>query len=296
MKRRLSSSGCTCRKARSPWRSATRWPLAPRYCSTATGLPSRVTSKRELRTRRRRGSRPRSGARAGRRRPRSRRARAARASARCRRRRGRRPACAPCRPPRSRRRRGRSRRRAASPGPTRSRRRAWVGCRCWKPVMSRRTTMKCMRLVCSTSKSRTVLPRRSTTRKASSNGLPGVAVLLREPERQAVVADREPADGLRGHLRAGAHLAHRGLAGLAWRSACRGGRRWRCPRTRRRRRSARGRPRTRRAWPRCSCRHRVVAGLVDGRDDGATIDAGAGDARRACCRGRPRRWRRRRPA
>ena len=43
----------------------------------------------------------------------------------------------------------------------------WVGCRCWKPVMSRRTTMRCMRLVCSTSKSRTVRPSRSTIRKAS---------------------------------------------------------------------------------------------------------------------------------
>ena len=43
--------------------------------------------------------------------------------------------------------------------------------------MSRRTTMKCMRLVCSTSKSRTVRPPRSTMRKASANGSPGVAVV-----------------------------------------------------------------------------------------------------------------------
>src|SRR5215217_3732515 len=43
--------------------------------------------------------------------------------------------------------------------------------------MSRRTTMKCMRRVCSTSKSRTVRPRRSAMRKARSRRRPGVAVV-----------------------------------------------------------------------------------------------------------------------
>ena len=74
---------------------------------------------------------------------------------------------------RSRRRRGRRRRRASVSGTVHVPSARCVGCRCWKPVMSRRTTIRCMRFVCSTSKSRTVRPRRSAIRKARSMRSPG---------------------------------------------------------------------------------------------------------------------------
>ena len=165
-------------------------------------------------------------------------------------------------------------------GPTSVPSARWVGCRCWKPVMSRRTTMKCMRLVCSTSKSRTVCaaavddPERQLEAPARRRGPP------RELEREAVVADRQ--------------AAHRHRSPSVHRRPCRAGfslprardgRRAGCRRTRRRRTRAPARRRSRRASRAGSRGHRVVAGLVDGGDQRRVVER-----RRRCgrawCRGR----------
>ena len=117
--------------------------------------------------------------------------------------------------------------------------------------MSRRTTIRCIRFSCVTSKPRTVRPRRSTTRKARSKRRPrGAAVRAsRASGRPRSRSGRgRPGPPARPHPSACPPAAAAG-AGAP------GGRRGGCPPGRRRRRRARGRPRSRRGGRPRSCQY-----------------------------------------
>ena len=69
------------------------------------------------------------------------------------------------------------------------------GCRCWKPVRSRRATIRCMRLVCSTSKSRTVAPSASAIRKRRRSGRPRRSSGVSRTRRRPCSATARPRTG-----------------------------------------------------------------------------------------------------